>query len=683
MKFVERFAKAFGIVSVRQAGNHVRVTGLDAVIMRHHFKKIFETDILVKMMFTTITDTSFSIHEFFLPDLLYMLEQLRVDPACGWSGRRTIDKIVSGIMKNTWYNITTQPFTSMIDTNRLKLLKWKPLPHQEIFLEDFGQRLPKFDLRGLLLGAAPGTGKTALDIFVMTCFIPPSVAEIKIIISPKKAVELVWGKTLRGIFHKPPTVWTSASGTPMPKTGCEYYVFNFEQLDNAIALGKSIHASGKRFFVSVDESHNFADFKSNRTQKLITLQTLRKDVYFLWLSGSPILKHAAELTTFLKCADPRFDQDAERRFRRIYSSSQGRAGEIFYHRFGKMMGVLIPKSAVSNTKPTVRELPVKLPPALAHKFLLSTIKEEMREFIVERVKLYETQIKVHREIVKQGLDAHEKLLRNRAEGKLFDVYRKNLKVIMNTPDRVMTEAVTMTRIYERTKLFPMMAPRDRREFRNALSAVKNIKLKVRGEALGIVLSKRRSECSAVLGLFCKPDVIMKESLSKTIFFASSVRPVKVLDAFLRSKGFEPLPVYADTNAQLVAMMDRFDNDPNANPVIATMQSLSEAVPVISASTIVLLNRPFRSGHYDQVVARADRLGQIHPVTIIEVTLDTDGEPNVSSRTDEILAEVRLQINTLIGKDFAGPDPSEREYSDLIDASDENQIVVESDEKMGL
>jgi hypothetical protein len=1044
MKFMEYFARAFGMISVKETGNLVKITGVDGLILRNHFKILFETDVIAKKMFTSITDTAFTLNRFFVPDLIFMLAKLRHDERTTWSGKRTIDKIVKGLLEDTWFKVSTGEVKSIIDMKRLNQMKWQAMPKQIEFLHLFGDRMPRYDLRGYIIGFAPGGGKalgledlirtpsgwmrngdmtvgqpivtpdggtsfvtgvypqgeldmyevtfedgrsveccddhlwkvrhkdwarsnkdgrvdgwkvvpfidirlhmdnhqlepsrlyvplpepeikedvqlsidpyllgiilgdghiregtvsissadgfivdqvshllpddselvyrpdksrssydyqvvkktrekrwsrsmlvdqlhalklnstrshtkfvpdvylnasfsqklaliqglmdsdgtvsengstsfcttseqlakhiqelirsigglariktkqthytykgerkegkpayqvniryreptdlfrlprkkeltpenyqykdslrlriekiryvgkkqaqcisvdhpdrlyitndyivthnTFLDLCVAECVVPPSVADVKIIISPKKALHLVWEKTINSVFKKTPTYWCCDSGLPMPEKKTEYYIFNFEQINKAIELGKKIHAQGRKYFVIVDESHNFADWRSNRTQQLVKLQTLRDDVLFLWTSGSPILKSAAEMVSFLKCSDHRFDADAERRFKQIFTMSPGKAGEIFQHRLGQQMAFMVGKSAFSATKPVVKELPVRLPPALAHKFLMSTVREEMKEFIQKQLTMYKDNIKHYRKLVDFYMNYHENKLESRQDRQAFYTYQKNLKMIMRAPDLMMTDQMAACRTYERTKLYPSIPPINRSEFRNALSAVKNLKLKVRGEALGTILAKRRSECAAALGVFCKPDVIMKESLSKTLFFASSVLPVKVLSKHLTDQGFEPLMVYADTNADLTKNINRFTDDPNVNPICATMQSLSEAVPVIAASTVVLLNRPYRQATYDQVIARADRLGQIHPVTIIEVTLDTGGVPNVSSRTDEILAEVRELINSIVGADFAGPDPDEREYKQVIDASKESANLELEDERIGL
>jgi hypothetical protein len=683
MQFIERANKFFGRIKIKEAGNQVRITGIDGTIMRQHLSRVFETDQIAKLMFTSITDTSITLNSFFIPDFIYMLEVFKENPKCRWGAKRTVDKIIQGIMKNTWYKITMQPFKPMVDLKKMDRLKWKPLQKQIDFLSTYGHVLPKYDLRGFIIAMMPGLGKTFADLLLATCIIPDSVAEVKIIISPKKALHLVWEKTINEVFKKPVTSWVCDSGIKMPLDKTEYYVFNFEALDKAIELGRHLLSKGVRYFTIVDESHNFADYRSNRTQKLVQLQTLRDDLYFIWTSGSPILKSAAELTSFLKCSDPRYDDDADRRFKRIFTAAPGRANQIFNHRLGQMMAFLATKERPDDEKPIIKELPVKLPPQIAHRFLISTVREEMKEFIKKRLEFYKENIKEYQIIVSKGMTYHESKLKTRGERRAFAEYQQNVKIISRAPDLMLSDLMASTRTYERTKLFPSLPSTERRPFRNALSATKNVKLKVRGEALGTVLSKRRSECAAMLGLYCKPEEIMKESLSKTLFFASSILPIQMLEKKLTGMGFEPMSVYADTNSQLTQIINRFDNDPNANPICATMQSLSEAVPVTSASTVVLLNRPYRHAQWEQVVARADRNGQKYRVTVIEVTLDTGDEPNVSSTTDAILSNVRELINDIVGSEFAGPDPSQRQIQEVIDASKQDPNISILDQKLNL
>ncbi len=684
MKIFERTAKLFGIISVSERNDTVRITGLDGMILKKYISKMWQSDVLTKMMFTSVTDTSITLQSFFIPDLIYILNKLKEEGNISWAGRRTIDKIKHGIETNTWWKKTLLPVESMVDRKRLSLFKYTPLSHQSEFIDFYGETLPRYGLRCMLLPGRPGSGKTLTALMISVAVIPPSIAEVKIIISPKKALHEVWEKSILTLFKKHPTYWVCDSNRTMPLSKCEYYVFNYEKLDDAIKLGEFLTSKGIRFFVGVDESHNFADFRSSRTQKLVKLQNISNNIYGIWMSGSPILRRGSELVSFLKCSDPLFTPEAERRFSRIYSASPGKAGEIFYHRLGLMMAYFAKQYGNQNRPPPkIVELPVKLPKSLENKFLLSTIREDMKKFMKDRIDFHMRNIKQYRKTINDAFDVHRETLTTRAERIQFDRYLRNLKIVSQNPDIVIRELNDEIRKYERRKLLPSLPPTSRKEFRSALSAVKNIKLKVRGEALGSVLSRRRAECAAALGVYCKPEEIIKDSKSKTLFFASSILPIKALEIDLRKKGFHPLLVYAETNKNLSQIINEFDNNPDANPICATMQSLSEAVPVTAASTVVLLNRPFRQATFDQVVARADRIGQKYPVTVIETVLDTGSEPNVSSRTDEILQNVREDINILLGSDFAGPDPDEREYKALIDSSKESDYLLRQDELLGI
>lgn len=1031
MGFFDKVSKVFGHVSVKTQRNLIKIGGIDGTIMQKHIKTLWESDPLAKHMFSSITTSSVTIHEWFIPDLVHMLEKLRNDPDSPWGAKRTIDRIIEGIETNTWWSRTLGNITPMVDLKRLKILKYKPMPKQLEFLNLYGDKMPRYDLRGYIIAFSAGGGKaqpldakirtptgwetmgdmrvgskviapdgttttvtgvypqgkkfiqriifedgrstecceehlwkvynhgwgtcgeswrvvttsklmkllkkpslrrrlyvelpkpqpmedvelpidpyvmglllgdghfaernvcissgdqfiidelrrllpegyepnyidrydyrivktnrnevrepstflatirdlgltnsrsdtkfipdiymeaspkqrlaliqglmdadgtvsengsasfctvsqkmadqfqelirslgglaksrdkvtsytyngeklpgkmarhiniriadpkslfrlprkrdalptnyqykdsirlrirdivfsgrkeaqcisvdhpdhlyitddyivthnTLADLMLAASVVPPSIAEVKIIISPKKALHEVWEKTVRGAYHKTPEYWCSDSNYSYDINKTEYYIFGYEQLTKAIELGVQLKTRGIRFFVIIDEGHNFADPRSTRTQQLVKLLTVRDDIYFIWTTGTPILKSASELVSFMKCADRRFDDDAERKFKKIWSASPGRANAIFNHRLGNMMAFIVPKSEFRKEKPRIVELPVRLPSSLAKKFLMSSVREEMKEFIKERLEFYSGQMKGFRQVVNDHFAQHERTLKTKPQRQAFKAYIKNVKFLTANPDRMFPEVMAEVKVYERRVLMPSIPPKDRKALRNALSAVKNIKLKVRGEALGKILSKRRSECAAAIAMYCKPEEIMNESLSKTLFFASSLLPVKTLHDHLRKNGYQPMMVYADTNKQLSQIIDKFDNDPNANPICATMQSLSEAVPVTSASTVVLLNRPYRQAHWDQVVARADRIGQLFPVTVIEPVLDTGGEPNVSSTTDDILNDIRAIINEFVGEEFAGPPVDEREYKAAIDHSEEDPEVLGLDDAM--
>ena len=85
-----------------------------------------------------------------------------------------------------------------------------------------------------------------------------------------------------------------------------------------------------------------------------------------------------------------------------------------------------------------------------------------------------------------------------------------------------------------------------------------------------------------------------------------------------------------------------------NPLIATYKSLSVGVTLTVASTIILINLPFRSDTYKQSIARAFRLGQTSQVYVYILLLDTGDVPNISTRMNDILDWSRNQVELIVG-----------------------------------
>ena len=67
-----------------------------------------------------------------------------------------------------------------------------------------------------------------------------------------------------------------------------------------------------------------------------------------------------------------------------------------------------------------------------------------------------------------------------------------------------------------------------------------------------------------------------------------------------------------------------------------------------ANTIVFLNSPFRSHEREQACSRCDRLGQTEVVQIFDVYLDTGKEPNISTRSQDIMQWSKDQVDAMLG-----------------------------------
>jgi hypothetical protein len=224
--------------------------------------------------------------------------------------------------------------------------------------------------------------------------------------------------------------------------------------------------------------------------------------------------------------------------------------------------------------------------------------------------------------------------------------------------------------YEKRKIMPVLPKEMREEFKNARSVYKYYHLKVQGEALGRILGRQRTACNVAMlnawkdytareqlgsseGPAFKTSLIdiVDESAKKSVVFTSYVEVVDAAAKIFTDAGAKPLKVYGSTNSNLADIVKTFFNDPKANPIIATLMSLSTAVPLIAANTVIFLNTPFRAHEYEQAVSRAHRIGQTEDVNVWNVYLDTDTEPNISTRSNDIMEWSREQVALLMGEKY--------------------------------
>lgn len=489
-----------------------------------------------------------------------------------------------------------------------------------------------------------------MDLAIAGCIVPRELAEVKIIISPKNAVGLVWADTVKKIFRKQPTYWTSEQ-KGNPPLGKEYYIFHYESMDRALLLAKELAKINIRYFVIVDECHNFNNPAAQRTKNLITLCTMVPDTYSVWASGTPIKAMGTEMIPLLLSIDPKFTKDVVPSFKKIFGGDLKAANEMLAHRLGKITFKIGDVQMTAN-KPIFSKRYIKL--ADSDKYLTSTVREEMKEFMIERVKMYQKDMSTYRDMFDACLNAYYATLRTREQKKEYNAYLDLVKGMRKTSARGQRpdlQQLAWAKRYEDTKLVPALSNDLKKQFRKSRSVVKALVMKVQGEALGNILDKRRTECITELALHANIPEIINDAIAKTIVFATRVKPVMTLADALEKRGYEPVRVYADTNKDLTKLITDFTNIPELNPICATFNSLSTAVPVIAANTIVMLDVPPRQFMYDQAVARANRLGQKHQVYVIEIYLDTGNEPNISTRLDEIISWSRDQVAALMGDDF--------------------------------
>jgi SNF2 family DNA or RNA helicase len=473
-------------------------------------------------------------------------------------------------------------------------------------------------------------------------------------------------------FKKTPKYWTSTSNKPL-EWGYKHYVFHYEQLQRAIDFFKLHRNKYKKPFMIVDESHNLNESGSLRTNLWLELCKVTDCQNVLPMSGTPLKAIGNEAIPMLTAIDSYFNEDAQSRFKEIFGKNASRAVDILRNRIG-LITYKIDNVVDNQRKEPVRN--VQMPNG--EQYTLDNVKDVMRKFITERMAYYKENFKTFERLYYHALDIFARTLRGGVEQNEFKKYQGYISQIRRGYDpKTMKDMVVFCNKYEKSRIAPTLPKDVKVAFLDARSVIKYLDLKVQGEALGRILGRMRSQCHVDMVPYIGMPELIDASASKTLIFTSYVNVVKLTDEYLRKEGYQPLLVYGETNKDLKSIIQRFDEDEDLNPLIATFDSLSTAVPVISASTEILINAPFRDYEYKQATARVDRIGQKFPVTIWNIFLDTGGRPNISTRSNDILNWSREMVDSIMGNNTAGSlDLALEAFQDEIKDDDGNHVDVD-------
>ena len=653
-----------GNIEVSESNKYITLHGFNGHRLIDAINKVWGTSKISNNIFHSATYIAVKFHKFFLMDIIYALEKLIDEPKVPVS-RRSLRVAVSKLKELTELRAVFQPGVdnSLIDRNAVNLFKVSPLPWQSEYLDIYSDRLLKYKLKGHLLDAKPGTGKTIASLILMESLKSDTI----IVVSPKNAVIDVWKETLDNKYKNTPKYFHSLSGLP-PTLGQHVYVIHYEYIPKFLEYLSKVNVGdlGKVGLV-LDESHNFNEINSQRTQALIEL-TKKYVHYSLWMSGTPIKALGKEVIPLLHCIDPLFDEACEKSFAAVFGKNSERALDILANRIGILSHTVKKEDVVSDVKLYRYQANVTL--KNGDDYTLPVIRLKMKAFIEERSKFYKENMKSFEEDYKYGIELYRNSIKNKSqEIKLLDDYLSKVRDIKKGWDPyTMKDISRYCNTFERTKIIPMLPNDIKKAFRKAKSVYKYVNLTIMGECLGSILGKARTQCNVdiasnlgtmkLIPLNDGPDLglmtldeILTNAKKKTIMFTSFVEVVTTLKAKLMEDQYRPAVVFGETNKDLPKIVESFDKEDAVNPLVATFQSLSTAVPLIMANTIIMLNIPFRDKDYVQAVARAHRKGQTEDVYVIDVLLDTGDVPNISTRSKDIATEAAQMVAKIMGVDI--------------------------------
>lgn len=634
-----------GNITVEENRDNIVINGVNAKLLINDIERGWRTTRFTNNVIKRYSYRQIIFGKFFAIDILYCIDgllsgKLGIKP---YSPRRALLMLRQKLLESTWLRTLDTPRPIEHDLKALDGIVFKMLPHQMDFINGYLDIVPRYNLNGMLLSAAAGTGKTMINIGLSMVL----KSTLTIFVVPKNSVTSVWAHSLENYVKKPVDFWTSDSAGPAP-LGKHTYVFHYEALDRALDLvsrmGQSF-ISRQTVYLGLDESHNFNERGSSRTQRFIELGEQLQAKHRVWSSGTPVKALGVEMIPLLRSIDPMFDNDSEGRFAKIFGRSASRALDILSNRIGLVSFRVTKEEIVTNE---VTEIPVNVKIPDGDRFTLEHISREMAKYIKGQMEYYNSGMS---DYVARYEYLVDKYVAKAPASELRDLttYKSYIAEIRQRYDAgTMKDKVRFCNAFELKQISSALTREEREEFRSIRSIVKYVDLKVMGEALGKVLGRARAECYTALVNHIDFQGIINSADAKTVIFTSYVDTCNEAFNAVTDLGYTPAIIHGSAGTDLTKTVHAFMTQDEINPLVTTFQSMSTAVPLIAANTEIFINQPFRDHERVQAIARVNRLGQTKNVYIYDVLLDTGDEPNISTRSKDILQWSREQVALIMG-----------------------------------
>lgn len=662
------------------AKNQIIVEGINLKLVYRDFEKYIGS----KMLYNILDKSSrweMKFQKFYLPDMYHVvLELLNNDKF----KRRIVSRSKLQKLKELFETIPLVQNIKLIQNIKdedissvnKSILKnifvpgFKLFEHQDKFIDNCLFKSKLMDLRGYLLDAGPGLGKTINSIALMELL----GADKIIVVCPKKAVIDVWEETINRIYSKPQTYNLSIDSVKGGKVklanfslDSKFMVCHFESLDKLVASLRNI--PNARYGIVLDEAHGMNSYKSQRSTLFRELNKIVNPYFCLWMSGTPLKALGSETMTMFETIDKLFTPEVVKSFNSVFGISGVYAATVMANRLQLVKATI--KAQGSGVEQFTYQSKVVLPDAW--KYTLSTIREEMKKYIRERTAFYNEFRDEYIEEYFEGIEEFKDNLGANFDTKMqiaLDEYLAKTKELhdgYNPTSPVHKQYIIDCNYFEDKVIIPILSNKTKKIFRKAKSVYKYVELTIIGETLGNVIGRKRTECNkAIVEAMAKSFTVVNEESketyetnlgevirdaeAKTLIFTDYVDVLKRCNEILTEEGFHPITIFGETTTTigLSNQVKQFKENSKINPLITTFKTLSEAVPLTEANTVIFLNLPFRSGTYDQAVKRANRIGQTKDVHLYEVTLDTGNEENISTRNLDILKWSEEQVSILMG-----------------------------------
>lgn len=639
---------------IEEKGSYYLVSGINLRDFEADLRTNFGTSVIFSRVVNRVNGRQFRFHKFFSVELCWILDHL-----VNGNDRRSISRYRVGLHKykllldelktDTWIKSIFEKHPQYDVDKALKEFNYPPFPDQRNFLEQYSSIKYGYQLRGCLLDAAAGSGKTYTSMVWSTM-----ISEGKtIVIVPKHLVNKPWvDEVTSKHFRNPRKCWTTLDKTSyLDNLDADYFVIHKDALRSGefMPLVKAITKGGKiPAKVIVDECHNYNEPNSQQTRALIELCSDPAISDVLFMSGTPIKAQGRETFALFTIIDKYFDRYVRDDFLKMYGRDNAFLNEMLAHRLGQVKYTIAAIKEM-DAPPEPEIIKVSFPGC--ENFTLENIRVAMMEFIKDRIDYYRKMMPRYLSDFHNFLEDYEMDIRYdedaQAELKKYRLivdrfHRKGYNNFTDSEDSKFCKTVE-NRIEEGLR------GEDLKYFRHIKSAVKYVNLKIRGEALGNVLGKARMAAVRETIRHARLPELINSVKKKTVLYTSYVEVIKELERYFEElEEFRPISVFGENSKEVDQVIKKIESDKTINPLITTFNTLREGYPLLFANQIIMLNSPFRSFELTQTIARIHRRGQDEECFVKLIDLDTGDKENITSRTINIMEWSQNQIDVLLG-----------------------------------
>ena len=336
------------------------------VVSKYQAKYIFGRDRL-----------EFKIPEFGLLELEYILAELMDNEEYNKDlglALISVKDLLEYIRLETWISARYSSKKYPLDYKRItKVMKFNILPNQRPAFEMYENIKIMAGLRGALIDAAAGSGKTYMALALTEAL----HYDRTIIIAPRQTLEEVWVKSVSEQLYKKPQTYKVLTSKDRRFNKERFIIFHYEFLEKA-ANDPDLIRKLRRIKpnIIIDEFHNFNNIKSVRTNALLKFINAIDPEDVILLTGTPIKMEINELVPMLYVLDKKFPS-AITFFYDLYKDYNPTSLKLLKYRFGLYRRRI--EKDLSNIPPvTILEKKVKL--KNYEKYLIETIQKDMQEY---------------------------------------------------------------------------------------------------------------------------------------------------------------------------------------------------------------------------------------------------------------------------------------------------------------